>query len=231
MYEGNDVDWHLALGLLPHGLPGKLIVFCGPDGSGKSTLVKYAIEVVKDLGHEAREVDLLDDSVRSSWVFREYADRPSVAARKVDMLALGLLCAGSRLQTVRREVLPALADGTWILCDRYVFTIWAEYLAYADLSDNADVLRAALALFPRPDLGLLPFVGAETALRRVKARPEEAEKNLGVQHYQKLIPIYRSVGKCNGFNEFSTDRSSLPESKAFVRACLLTLDGYPYAAA
>src|SRR5438132_7790153 len=119
----------LKLALQTHDLPGKLIIFCGVDGTGKSTLTEFAIKKAKLLGRKAIQVGLLDDFIKEAPSFRDYAHHPAASIQRVDLLALSLVCAGSRLQNLKTLVLPELAAGSWVFCDRYIYTTWAEFAA------------------------------------------------------------------------------------------------------
>jgi thymidylate kinase len=199
------VNSALRLRLRPHGQPGKLIVFCGNDGSGKSTLTQAAVDRVRASGRRALEISVLDDFVRESRDFRRYAWNPPGSSGDVDLLGLSLLCAGNRLQNVRRRVLPELAAGAWVFCDRYVFTTWSEFSAFTRPQIEADVLRAVLELFPAPDLGVLVHADPQTCVSRVRARADEASKKLDVDWYAHIRDVYREVGAQNGFREICSD--------------------------
>jgi thymidylate kinase len=160
----------LQLALKPHGLPGRLVVFSGVDGSSKSTLINFAVDSMKAFQKKAILIDLLDDRVRELSDFRDYCHDPLAAIQRVNLLALSLICAGSRLQNLHSRVIPALAAGFWVFCDRYIYTTWAEYLALSSPSHELEILRQVLELFPKPDLGFLPYAGAQTCIARVSER-------------------------------------------------------------
>jgi dTMP kinase len=208
----------LGLGLQAHGMPGRLVVFDGTDGSGKTTLVRAAVSCAQRLGHRVVEVDLLDDFVRFSSPFRRYATDAYNSRSSVDMLALSVLCAGSRLGNARLRVLPALAAGDWVFCDRYIFTTWAEYAALSRPGDEWERLRSILQLFPRPDLAILPHASARTCIARVVSRADEADKVMEEPRIQHLIETYRAVGRANGFAEVSTESRSPEECERAVEA-------------
>ena len=196
----------LRLDLKPHALRGKMIIFCGADGSGKSTLIDFAFRYVTGLGKTAVNVELLDDLIKQSRAFREFARDP-LAAEDVDLLALSLVCAGNRLQNVRTLVLDELAAGSWVFCDRYIFTTWAEFLALTSDVTDREVLRAVLQLFPKPDAGFLPYADVDVCLGRVRKREEEATMVLGRDRYTNLIRTYRAVAAENDLVQICTEES------------------------
>lgn len=214
----------LRLPLRPHGLSGRLIVFEGADGSGKTTLAGAALGLARSMGRRVVQVEVLDDFVRYSPMMRRYAHHPSDPQPTVDILALSLACAGSRLQNARGGVLPELARGSWVFCDRYAFTTWAEFVNLRGPGKDREVLRDVLSLFPRPDLAFLAFAAAETCVSRVRGRPEESDRVFDIDHNRRLIATYRRVGVAHGFTELSTQDRPRNECEAQIGSALLQLD-------
>jgi dTMP kinase len=196
----------LSLDLPPHDLPGRLIVFEGTDGSGKTTLTRTAVEAAGRLGRRAVEISLLANHVKDSAEFRDYSGNPEASLERVDLLALSLVCAGSRLQQVRMDVLGELIRGSWVFCDRYVFTTWAEFLALSTSGRDREALRPVLEVFPAPDLRVLAHASPELCFRRVAARPEEAFKTIGLERYAALGATYRRMAAANDFEEISSEQ-------------------------
>ncbi|MBT3317405.1 dTMP kinase [bacterium] len=95
---------------------GCLITFEGPEGSGKSTLIKSIASVLLDIGAEIIEVrepggTPVGEKIRDVLLDKEL---PELCA-KTELL----LMVASRAQLVQETLKPALADGKIILCDRY----------------------------------------------------------------------------------------------------------------
>jgi thymidylate kinase len=211
------------LHLKPHNFSGRLIVFSGTDGSGKSTLVDFAIKQSDDLGRRAVKVELLDEFIKQSHAFREFARDPLTALPRIDLLALSLMCTGNRLQNVKTVVLDELAAGSWIFCDRYIFTTWAEFLALSQDVSDREILRAVLELFPKPNLGFLAYASVAVCLDRVRKREEEKSKVLNSHRYENLILTYRRVGAENDLLEICSEQPQTQCEQA-VRDYLITLN-------
>lgn len=100
-------------------MTGKLIVFEGPDGSGKTTVIN---EVKKRLKKD--QIEYLD--------FREPGGTPiSEKIREIiidndneDMTSRCecLLFAASRAQLIEEKIRPALEKGKLVICDRFVLS-------------------------------------------------------------------------------------------------------------
>ncbi|MDF2644490.1 MAG: tmk [Paenibacillus sp.] len=116
---------------------GKFITFEGPDGAGKTTQLKKLAEELKKQGHDVlvtREPGgtAISDQIRSiilDPVNKEMVDQAEV-----------LLYAASRAQHVHQLILPALAAGRIVLCDRFIDASVA-YQAYG-LGVDVDMVKA-----------------------------------------------------------------------------------------
>ncbi|KRF28699.1 dTMP kinase [Paenibacillus sp. Soil787] len=116
---------------------GIFITFEGPDGAGKTTQLKKLAEELKQQGHDVlvtREPGgtAISDQIRSiilDPVNKEMVDQAEV-----------LLYAASRAQHVHQLILPALAAGRIVLCDRFIDASVA-YQAYG-LGVDVDMVKA-----------------------------------------------------------------------------------------
>lgn len=96
---------------------GKLITFEGPDGAGKTTQIQLTARALEQAGYAvvmAREPGgtPLSEAIRGLLLDPCYREMSGVAE--------ALLYAGARAQLVCEVLLPALAAGKVILCDRFV---------------------------------------------------------------------------------------------------------------
>jgi dTMP kinase len=95
---------------------GKLITIEGLDGAGKSTL---AAGLIRELTEKERRVELLREpgGVDISERLRALVKDPALS---ISPRAEALLYAAARAQLVHEKVEPLLAEGTWVLLDRFV---------------------------------------------------------------------------------------------------------------
>ena len=106
--------------MTPHrGQPldrGLLITFEGPEGSGKSTLIKALAEMMASRGEQplvVREPGGSDIGERIRNILLDTASEGMCAETEL------LLMEASRAQLVREKINPALEAGMIILCDRF----------------------------------------------------------------------------------------------------------------
>lgn len=100
-------------------MTGKLIVFEGPDGSGKTTVIN---EVKKRLKKD--QIEFLDfrepGGTKISEKIREIIidnDNDNMTSR-----CECLLFAASRAQLIEEEIRPSLEEGKLVICDRFVLS-------------------------------------------------------------------------------------------------------------
>lgn len=164
-------------------MSGKLIVFEGIEGSGKSTQAERLLRFLKDrktpatlarepggtsLGERVREI-LLD------------AGGPKISPRAELFLYLA-----ARAQLIREVIAPKLECGEWVILDRYVHSTIA-YQGYGlrvnlvgfDHAENVaaitELCRQGVGEF-WPDLVFLLDLPVEDGLKRLKGPPDRIEK-------------------------------------------------------
>lgn len=95
---------------------GRLITVEGLDGSGKTSLVASLADALAARG---RPVSVLREpgGVELSELVRELVKNPAL---RIGARAEALLYAAARAELVEQKIAPALADGEWILLDRFV---------------------------------------------------------------------------------------------------------------
>ena len=106
----------------PAALPtGRLITIEGLDGAGKTTLADGLVRALRERGVE---VELLREpgGVAASERLRELVKDPGV---EIGPRAEALIYAAARAQLVEERVRPLLAQGTWVLLDRFADSLVA----------------------------------------------------------------------------------------------------------
>ena len=161
-------------------IKAQFITLEGVDGSGKSTQAKLLKEALEAEGH-------------SVLLTREPGGSPG--AEEIRSLVLEgepdrwsaeteiLLFTAARRDHLERTILPALAVGTIVICDRFVdSTRVYQGLTRGDLRDVVDKLHA-LMIGREADLTLLFDMDPKLGLARAKARQtsEERFEDMGLE--------------------------------------------------
>lgn len=146
------------------GLKGVFITLEGPDGSGKSTMIKLIGDYLEDKGIDfiiTREPGgtLIGEEIRNIILDNKNTNMsPETEA---------LLYAASRGQHVHEKIIPALEEGKVVLCDRFLLSS----LAYQGVGRNLGI-KAVKSINEfglrgvSPDLILFFHIDPEITLKR-----------------------------------------------------------------
>jgi dTMP kinase len=153
---------------------GRLITVEGLDGAGKTTLVAGLARL---LGEQGVDVLVLREpgGVELSERIRELVKDPALT---VDPRAEALLYAAARAQLVAEQLEPLLADGRWVLLDRFVDSSLAYQGAGRGLGvEEVRALNAFATGGLRPDRTLLLRVDPAVGRERIAGRePDRLER-------------------------------------------------------
>jgi dTMP kinase len=154
------------LGREPAGVP--FVTFEGVEGCGKSTQLRLAAERLRQKGHpvvETREPGGTPVGERLRAVLMD------PERTELDPLTEWLLIEADRRQHVREVLAPAVAAGSFVLCDRYSDSTEAYQRAGRGIDAEAVRLVDALARDGlEPDLTLLYDLDPEAGLARTRQR-------------------------------------------------------------
>jgi dTMP kinase len=179
----------------PNGRSGTFIVVEGVDGAGTTT---HSRLLAKSLKSATREVILTCEPTNGpvGGLIRQILQRRLFVAdatgpRGFAWSTLALLFAADRLDHLQSVVVPALADGSVVVSDRY----YLSSLAYQSATAPADPdvlpwIRSLNARAIHPDLTVVLDVPAEVAAERRRSRGgvEEVFENRPLQ--DRLVSMY-----------------------------------------
>ncbi|TFH93149.1 dTMP kinase [Vibrio ouci] len=149
---------------------GKLIVICGIDGSGKTTLEEGIAHCLQEQGIDVLQTKQPSDRYRNDPHVRAYLDN---GVRGISMEAMALLSAYDRLEHIEKVILPALESGTWVICNRYVYSALA-YFKHRGV--DIDFVKAINAQVIEEDFAFLTDLPASVACERVRTRDGSTAK-------------------------------------------------------
>jgi len=153
-------------GTRPPGMPdgplrGRLIVVEGADSSGRTTEVALLKERLEIEGHA-----VVDTGLRRSDLVSAEIDRAK-QGHTLGAATMALLYAVDFADQLENKIVPALAAGSTVLADRYIYTLMARAVARGASRAWAQELYA-FAL--RPDLIVLLEARPEILLHRAIAK-------------------------------------------------------------
>jgi dTMP kinase len=147
---------------------GRFITFEGGEGSGKSTHAKRLAEKLKSLGLEVvvtREPGGSPGAEIIRHVLLSGAAKPLGAETET------ILFAAARDDHVRQVIRPALLDGKWVICDRFIDStrVYQGTLGKVDQKLIRGLERVTVGA-AMPDLTFLLDVPARVGLARATRR-------------------------------------------------------------
>ena len=172
---------------------GMFVVFEGPDGCGKSSVMSRVGAQLGLAQDVPVRVTLMAEPTRHGPFGKPVRERlTGTPAGELTML-FGMLA--DRAWHVEEEILPALERGQVVLCDRYMLSTmfyqgqmfsgaippcWFETLPYA---------------FPKPDLQILLSCPVEVCRERLAASGRPRERYEGDDAMDKVGRMYRELAE------------------------------------
>jgi dTMP kinase len=166
--------------------PGKLITLEGGEGGGKTTQILRLAERLGKFGIRVTTTREPGGTPKAESIRRFLL---SGAAKALGPEAEAVLFAAARADHVEALIRPALAKGSWVLCDRYIDSTRA-YQGGAGVSlDLIVALEQATVGATRPDLTIVLDIPAELGLLRSAERhkakhqpPDRFERDTLAEH-------------------------------------------------
>ena len=180
------------------------ITFEGPDGSGKSTICNLVYE------------ELLKDKVKAIKTREPGGTRISEKIREIildkdlsemDMRTEALLYSASRAQHTYEKIIPALEEGTTVLCERYVLSSLA-YQGYARGQNLEDILSINNFATGRikPDIVFVFRSRGETLNRKDESSYDRLEREPDEFH-KKVRDYYNNLEKEDNYYFIDVSKS------------------------
>jgi dTMP kinase len=136
---------------------GRLIVVEGADGSGRTTEIGLLREWLEVEGHA-----VVDTGLRRSDLVSAEIDRAK-QGHTLGSTTMALLYAVDFADQLENKIVPALAAGSTVLADRYIYTLMARAIVRGASRDWA---RELYAFALRPDLVVFLQARSEILLHR-----------------------------------------------------------------
>ncbi|KKO07428.1 hypothetical protein LCGC14_0053840 [marine sediment metagenome] len=154
---------------------GRFITLEGGEGVGKSTNVGFVAEWLEAQGLEVVRTREPGGTVRGEAIRALLLDPAPQETLHVD--AELLLMFAARAQHLAEKILPALARGAWVVCDRFTDATFAYQgggrgIAKQRIAVLEDFVQKGLS----PDLTLLLDMPKEAASQRLESRLSDRQE-------------------------------------------------------
>ncbi len=201
-------------------MKGRFITVEGVEGVGKSTnisnieafLLEHNISYIKtrepggtEIAERIRDL-LLDPDAESMAELTEL-----------------LLVFAARAEHLEKVILPAIAKGQWVLCDRFTDATFAYQGGGRGLSiDVIEILQNLVQGTLRPDLTIILDLDPEVGLQRARARGElDRFENEAMDFFLKVRASYLEIAARDSTRCLVIDAGqSLEQVRSDLRAAL-----------
>ncbi len=172
-------------------MKGRLIIFEGLDGAGKTTQIELLAKYLQDKGLPV---------VVTRWTSSRLVSKAIKRAKKARLLTPYLystLHATDFLYRLENIIIPALYEGYIVIADRYAYTGLAR-----DIARRVDKewIEHLYALAPTPDLAFYCRTSLEESLERVIER----RKGGIPSYYEAGMDVTPNVDPMESFRAFQT---------------------------
>ncbi len=192
-------------------MTGRLITFEGGDGAGKSTQTARLADYLSGLGIE------LVCTREPGGTAEAEAIRSLLVAGKADWdpLTEAMLHYAARREHVEKRIAPALADGKWVLSDRFYDSTVAYQCYGQGLSRNDEAALRRLAIGElEPDLTLLLDIPVETGRARAQARRQSRYEAMNDALHRRVRAGFLEIARGEPRRVAIVDAGQDPDSVA-----------------
>lgn len=157
-------------------MSGKFITFEGPEGCGKSTQIKLLAEKIVEQGIKAVCTREPGGTITGEAI-RNILQHDAAGEPLADRAEL-LLFTASRAQLMDQVILPALEDGDWVLCDRFIDSTMAyQGFARGMHIETLDRINEFAIYERKPDLTILLDLDVERGFQRLEERYADGKES------------------------------------------------------
>jgi dTMP kinase len=201
-------------------MKGRLIVFEGIDGAGKSSYLADAMAVLSAAGKEPLLTREPGGTPLGETLRQLLLNDPMTPETEC------LLMFAARQQHIQQTIAPALASGRWVVCDRFTDSTYAYQGSGRNFPwKKIQQLEAWVQGEFEPDHVLLfDLEPKEAAMRRASARAADKFENEDLQFFERVRDGYleRAARKPWAYH-FIDSSLSKEKVKAKVETIIISL--------
>lgn len=189
---------------------GKFITFEGLDGAGKSTHIAAAVELLRARGHAVVATREPGGTPLAEKI------RALLLAEPMDLATETLLMFAARQSHLAEVIRPALAQGQWVVCDRFTDATYAYQGGGRGVSAaRIEALEAWVQEGLQPDLTILfdlPFevarqrIGGERQLDRFETEAADFHNRVRAAYQQRAAQSPRRIAVLDATRDQETIR-------------------------
>jgi len=185
----------MARGMTRGMTRGRFITLEGGEGAGKSTQIHLLKDVLEGAGKTVLTTREPGGSPGGEEIRNLLVNGNT---HKWEPLTEALLNYAARHEHLEKVILPALAEGTWVICDRFADSTMA-YQGYGHGMDREIIRRLHRLVVGEtaPDLTLILDMPVDTGLARAGARGEGEDRyeRMGTEFHERLRQGFLDIAK------------------------------------
>ncbi|MDP3071123.1 MAG: putative DNA base hypermodification protein [Opitutaceae bacterium] len=170
---------------------GRLVVFEGADGSGKTTLAHELVARLQAQGLRAMYFSFpgREPGTLGAEVYRLHHQNPEQGAHVIHPASLQLLHIAAHIDAIETKILPALKQGTHIVLDRFWWSTWV----YGIVAGASATSLKAMIDVEHCHWGTVRPAMAFLILRdKGRANDKAVERRKRIEEYQRLAANERN---------------------------------------
>ncbi len=171
---------------------GRLITLEGGEGAGKSTQARLLADALCALGLPVLRTREPGGSQGAEFL------REVLLSGKIDWDAKAetMLHVAARMEHVTKTILPAIAAGAWVVCDRFHDSTLA-YQGYGQGVDRGMIADLGGMIGIVPDLTLVLDIPRDIALSRLRerGRADDRYERLDESFHMRVNDGFREIAK------------------------------------
>jgi len=175
---------------------GSFITLEGGEGSGKSTQIALLTQKLKAAGKQVVETREPGGSEGAEKIRQLLVTGNPQSWSPV---AEALLIYAARDDHLRRVIIPAIDDGKFVVCDRFIDSTTAYQGVGGGVSmEFLKALKTHVVGKYSPDLTLIFDLDPQTGLGRAKARAQDGEDRFeakGLTYHQKIRQAFVDIAE------------------------------------
>ncbi len=187
-------------------MKGKFITIEGIEGAGKTTCISQIISIIQD-----SKIPFIQTREPGGTELGEEIRELLLNTRKIGMSSDAelLLLFAARAEHLERVIHPALSNGTWVICDRFIDA------SYAYQGEGRGIEHSRIKSLYKwidkslePDLTLLLDLSVEQGFDRIQNRKIlDRFESEDINFFQKVRKGYLDIAKFDPFRVKIVDSS------------------------